>query len=320
MMIFDGHASHISSKVIWICVANKIILLCLPPHTTHLLQPLDIGLFAPLSIYYKNNIRDQCKFGYNYSMDKLAFLKSYYKARDKAFTPNNIQKAWKKSGLEPFLPSLVINQLPSLPPLEALVASCQPSSRPTTSGLPAPNFATQTPIHVGDIRQILELQRQGKLEDVHAVLIKICKAAEKAMAQRLILGNHNAELQEAASRKKERNSRKGGNLSKTDARVYDASSLADRALWANEQLEEEVLNKFMKFSLTIFDFKPKPPRGDRVRKQVAKPLTKVVILAYRGGKGGKVIDTTITDIIEITSSRGRKIRPTAKHVSIKKKK
>jgi hypothetical protein len=49
-------------------------------------------------------------------------------------------------------------------------------------------------------------------------------------------------------------------------------------------------------------------------------MTKVVILAYGGGKGGKVIDTTITDIIEITSSRGRKIRPTAKHVAIKEKK
>jgi hypothetical protein len=138
------------------------------------------------------------------------------------------------------------------------------------------------------------LQRQGKLEDVHAVLIKICKAAEKAIAQRLILGNHNAELQEAASRKKERNSRKGGNLSKTDARVYNASSLIDRALWANKQLEEEVLNKFMKFSFTIFGFKLKPPRAiwtyvpsGGVRKQVAKPLTKVVILAYRGGKGAK---------------------------------
>jgi hypothetical protein len=74
MMVFDGHASHISSEVIRACVANKVILLCLPPHTTHLLQPLDIGLFAPLSVYYKNDIRDNTKFGYNYFVDKLVFL------------------------------------------------------------------------------------------------------------------------------------------------------------------------------------------------------------------------------------------------------
>jgi hypothetical protein len=58
----------------------------------------------------------------------------------------------------------------------------------------------------------------------------MCKAAEKAMAKRLILSNHNTELQEAAARKKERNSRKGGNLSKEDARVYNNDSLLERAL------------------------------------------------------------------------------------------
>jgi hypothetical protein len=92
LMLFDGHSSHISSEVIRLCVANKIILLCLPPHTTHLLQPLDISLFAPLALYYKSKIRDTCKFGYNYTVDKMAFLDAYLKARDKAFTVTNIQK------------------------------------------------------------------------------------------------------------------------------------------------------------------------------------------------------------------------------------
>jgi hypothetical protein len=64
---------------------------------------------------------------------------------------------------------------------------------------------------------------------VYTVLIKICKAAEKAMAQRLILANHNKELQEAAIRKKARANRKEGNLSPEDTRVYDAQSLVERA-------------------------------------------------------------------------------------------
>jgi hypothetical protein len=60
-------------------------------------------------------------------------------------------------------------------------------------------------------------------------LIKIYKATEKAMAQRLILANHNKELQEAAIRKKARANRKGGNLFSKDARVYNAQSLVKRA-------------------------------------------------------------------------------------------
>lgn len=40
MLCVDGHASHISTIALASCVAHKIIVLCLPPHTTHLLQPL----------------------------------------------------------------------------------------------------------------------------------------------------------------------------------------------------------------------------------------------------------------------------------------
>ena len=46
--IFDGHYSHISLELIKLARDNNIHLLCLPPNTTHILQPLDVGLFAVL--------------------------------------------------------------------------------------------------------------------------------------------------------------------------------------------------------------------------------------------------------------------------------
>jgi hypothetical protein len=308
LMIFDGHSSHISSAVIRACVANKIILLCLPPHTTHLLQPLDIGLFAPLASYYKSEIRDSCKFGYNYLIDKLVFLEAYLKARDKAFTVTNIQKAWVKSGLHPFLPSLVIDQLPPLLPSGS---GPQPSSRPSTPGGPVPILIAKTPANVNEIRQVLKLGRKGQLEDPQLALAKVCKAAEKAMAERLILGNHNTELQEAAARKKERNSRKGENLSKADARVYDADSLAERALWRNEQYEEELLKQFMKLPLTIFDFKEKKPRKkpplsalDTTHLGSTPSLTTLFQSPVKGGSPSK----TITHRSPIKASISSKVK------------
>ena len=36
--------------------ANRIILAVLPPHSTHRLQPLDIGMFSPLATYYSQAI------------------------------------------------------------------------------------------------------------------------------------------------------------------------------------------------------------------------------------------------------------------------
>ena len=35
---------------------NRILLAVLPPHSTHRLQPLDIGLFSPLATYYSQAI------------------------------------------------------------------------------------------------------------------------------------------------------------------------------------------------------------------------------------------------------------------------
>jgi hypothetical protein len=48
LLICDGHDSHISGSFIAHCLQNRIALLILPPHTSHLLQPLDVAIFGPL--------------------------------------------------------------------------------------------------------------------------------------------------------------------------------------------------------------------------------------------------------------------------------
>ena len=54
LLIEDGHASHISLEVIKL---SDIHLLCLPSHTTHLLQPLDVGVFKSM----KSQFNKACK-------------------------------------------------------------------------------------------------------------------------------------------------------------------------------------------------------------------------------------------------------------------
>ena len=46
--ILDGHASHFSWEFLSFCLEHNMLVLCLPPHSTHILQPLDVGLFSPL--------------------------------------------------------------------------------------------------------------------------------------------------------------------------------------------------------------------------------------------------------------------------------
>lgn len=48
VLVFDGHASHLSLALIQMARANNVVLLRLPAHMTHLLQPLDRAVFRPV--------------------------------------------------------------------------------------------------------------------------------------------------------------------------------------------------------------------------------------------------------------------------------
>lgn len=48
LLIFNGHGSHITDKMIELTIKNNFKLFCLPPHMTHKLQLLDIGVLGPL--------------------------------------------------------------------------------------------------------------------------------------------------------------------------------------------------------------------------------------------------------------------------------
>lgn len=52
LLILDNHSSHISLAAINKCRENRILLLSLPPHSSHRLQPLDRGFFGPLKTVY----------------------------------------------------------------------------------------------------------------------------------------------------------------------------------------------------------------------------------------------------------------------------
>ena len=56
-LIQDGHHSHISLELIRRAHDNNIVILCLPPNTTHLLQPFDIAIFAPVKKEWKKILK-----------------------------------------------------------------------------------------------------------------------------------------------------------------------------------------------------------------------------------------------------------------------
>ena len=98
LLILDGHGSHLTPQFDQICTENHVIPLCMPPHSSHLLQPLDVGCFAILKRAYGRYVSDLARASYNH-IDKFDFLAEYARARTEAFQPYIIQNSFATTSL-----------------------------------------------------------------------------------------------------------------------------------------------------------------------------------------------------------------------------
>jgi hypothetical protein len=120
LLIIDGHESHESLLFQQHCKENKIITICMPAHSSHLLQPLDVGCFSPLKTAYGRQAENLMRNRITH-ITKLEFLPCFIRAYNAAITPSNIQGGFRGAGLVPFDPERVISaldvQLRTLSPL-----------------------------------------------------------------------------------------------------------------------------------------------------------------------------------------------------------
>jgi hypothetical protein len=136
LLVLDGHESHHSLEFQELCKENNIYTLCMPPHSSHLLQPLDVGCFSPLKRAYSCEIEGLIRHHINH-ITKLEFLPAFKAAFTRSFTAANICSAFRGAGLVPLQPDVVLSQLdiqlrtptPTLPvPAEAPWEARTPSN------------------------------------------------------------------------------------------------------------------------------------------------------------------------------------------------
>lgn len=126
LLIEDGHASHITLEVIRLARENDVHLLCIPAHTTHLLQPLDVGVFKPLKSYFSKVCKRHLAAnpGQVITTDILASLLG--QAWPESVTPVNVMSGFKKSGIYPLNPGEISDR--ELAPSRAFVRSASESN------------------------------------------------------------------------------------------------------------------------------------------------------------------------------------------------
>lgn len=101
LLIVDGHGSHCTDDFLYECFLNDIYLLFLPPHTSHVLQPLDVSIFGPVKTYYRQALADFLELDDSTPYNKMVFLRCYHQARKLALTEKNVRAGWVGSGLWP---------------------------------------------------------------------------------------------------------------------------------------------------------------------------------------------------------------------------
>lgn len=75
LLILDRHESHHSLEFQEICQKNSIFTLCIPAHSSHLLQPLDISCFPLLKRVYSREVEGLIRNHINHITKLEVFIK-----------------------------------------------------------------------------------------------------------------------------------------------------------------------------------------------------------------------------------------------------
>ncbi|KAI9037196.1 uncharacterized protein KD926_000769 [Aspergillus affinis] len=111
LLILDGHGSHVNMKFFEYCKANKILLMTYPPHSTHSLQPLDVGIFGPLSTAYSERLERFLHESQGLChITKRDFFRLFWPSWESALSAENIASSWKSVGVWPLNPDIVLSR------------------------------------------------------------------------------------------------------------------------------------------------------------------------------------------------------------------
>ncbi|EED15091.1 pogo transposable element, putative [Talaromyces stipitatus ATCC 10500] len=212
MLILDGHGSHLTAEFDRTCTDHKIIPVCMPPHSSHLLQPLDVGCFAVLKRHYGQLVEQRMRLGFNH-IDKIDFLTAFPQARTVAYKAQTIRNSFAATGLVPFNPDRVLQHLniqlktPTPPPSR--------SSNTQSSCLQTPQNIRQFVRQSTTINKRIN-ERTGSLnqnQEINQAVIRLSKAYEILANDALLVRKENRDLRAAHEKEKQKRKRSNKQIS-----------------------------------------------------------------------------------------------------------
>lgn len=101
LLLMDSHGSHITPEVIDLARDNDIHILTFPAHTTHILQPLDVGVYKSLKTAWQKEMYDYMAAHPTEKPSKYNFHSIFNGAFVKAMSSKNIVNSFRGCGIIP---------------------------------------------------------------------------------------------------------------------------------------------------------------------------------------------------------------------------
>ncbi|KAF3399923.1 hypothetical protein F1880_008480 [Penicillium rolfsii] len=98
LLVCDQFGSHLTYEFVKYCEDNKIIHFFLPPHSSHIFQPLDVGIFSAHKHWHSEWVYDATVSGYK-RITKDDFLGAISQIGQKTFKPSTIKLGFRLTGL-----------------------------------------------------------------------------------------------------------------------------------------------------------------------------------------------------------------------------
>jgi hypothetical protein len=206
----------------------------MPAHTSHLLQPLDVGCFSPLKALYGQEVAELARQGV-FHVDKLDFLWIYKRIRLTALSNQNIRAGFQATGLIPSSPERVLTSL-------TVVRTPSPPGTIVNTGAP---WTAETPRTTEQLQQqarlIRDLLRRQSQSPTSLAISQLIKGCQLAMQSATILTEENIKLRASSQRQRQKRQQRrqyiaqGGALQvqECQARVVEA----ERGVHVSDQEE-----------------------------------------------------------------------------------
>ena len=237
LLIMDGHESHHSTGFELFCKEHNIITLCMPAHSSHILQPLDVGCFGPLKRAYGREIEGLMRANITH-ISKADFLPAFFASFQASMTETNIRGTFRGSGIVPFDPESVLSRLD--------VKLRTPSQVEETAELPktwvpkTPNNPTEATSQTNYIKRRVSHHQGSSPTSILAAVDQITKGTCGIMHKIALLEAENKTLREAnttlSKRRRARKSRlrQGGSMT-----IAEGQALQDQKDVA-QQVKQDV--------------------------------------------------------------------------------